>query len=117
MEQLIHVILEWAQSQGIGVAMLLFALWWQVKSGKKVTEEKANEVKKALEIATLERAVADKERAARWQANDASIASLISRSDACETDRQRLSAQIFQLALRAGLDEASFKDASETQSK
>lgn len=97
MDHLIQTILTWAQNQGIGVAMLLFALWWTTKTAKKEAEDKATVIAAAW-VAT------DKERLERWKANDAILASLTARTELCEADRQRLSSQLFQLAMREGTD-------------
>lgn len=94
MDQLIHTIIEWCGSQGIGVAMLLFAVWYQNKRSREDRGDKAAEVKTALDAA-------EHERTARFSSLEATINHLHIRTDECEKDRRQLWQNLFQLGLKA----------------
>jgi len=87
MEQLITSIVDWATSQGIGVAMLLAALFFLHNQNKKEAER----VKAAL-------GEAQEERNARLNRMEAEVISLTTRVNDCEKDRQSMWVKIVELA-------------------
>lgn len=87
MDQVITAILGWATSQGVGVLMLVFAIYWLNGENKKA----AAEVKDALDVS-------HNERQARVDVLAQNITSLTKRVDDCERDRSNLWNQIVSIA-------------------
>lgn len=80
-------IAAWAANQGIGVVMLIFAIYWLNVQNKKA----AVEVKAALEAASVE-------RNSKFENMKQSMDHLTARVTECETDRRSLWNQIVDLA-------------------
>lgn len=84
MDQLITTISHWAGEQGIGVAMLLFAIYWLNKANAKAATAAATE------------------RNARLNLLEKSMEALASRVAECEKDRTGLWKQLVEIAHRQG---------------
>jgi hypothetical protein len=99
MESLVTTIIQWGASQGIGIAMLLFALYWLNNQNKKA----AADVKSALDAATTE-------RGARLTLMEQAVQTLTVRVNDCEKDRSGLWAQVVELAKNQGKNIAKIEN-------
>lgn len=99
MDPLITAIIQWASSQGIGVAMLLFAIYWLNKANAK-----------AASAATTE-------RNARLNLLEKSMETLALRVAECEKDRTGLWKQLVEIAHRQGHNVADIEQLKSTESK
>jgi len=99
MEQLTTIIGHWVGEQGVGVAMLLFAIYWLNKQNVKA----AAEVKGALDAAAAE-------RGARLDLMEQTVNTLTNRVNECEKDRSHLWAQIVDLAKQQGKNVAKIEE-------
>lgn len=94
-------IAQWAGDQGIGIACLLFGLYWLNNQNKR----QAAEVKAALDATTAE-------RGARLNIMEQQVITLNDRVNACEKDRQSLWVQIVELTKRAACNATNIENLS-----
>ncbi len=91
MDTTASAIVTWASNQGIGVLMLLFAIYWLNQQNKKA----AADVKAALDVTA-------QERGARLGLMEQSMGSLVVRVNECEKDRQQLWIKVVDLSAKQG---------------
>lgn len=87
MNDVANAIGTWAMNQGIGVCLLLFAVYWLDKQNKKARDE----VRVALDAASIE-------RNSKYDNMRQSMDHLDKRIAECETDRRSLWNQLVDLA-------------------